>query len=488
MDAIPALRRWWWILVAGALAAGVVANIVASRMQPTYLAQARVLVGPINGDKDTLLASGQLARTYAELATSRPVLESVITSSGVPTPVRRLTEEVTTTSNDVNRIVTISVEDTEPAIAATLANGIAARLREISTATPEQDAAALDALRRQPEIAALGERARADVQAAAERVLQQDAGRIEIMEPAARPTESSGPRVGLLTVLAALAGLIVAGIALYLRIAATGRAAGREAVVLPAGMVDLGVVDVPRIRSPRAVTVQSRPKSAAAERYRLLVAKLGVLQQDPVASAIVVLPTRDGWAGAVVAANVAAVLAEARRGVLLIDAATERACVSALYGLQRSPGYGELVEPPGGHHGAIDELGARLGPRLRILPTGRQSVGLVSEEAARAMLDGARRVADIIVISASPLQQSTAALAWGPIADGTVLVGGHTRDAEHRIQDAAEALSLVHARVLGAVTARSAGWSAPVPGPSRSGRPDAETRGSTPDEPTFASR
>src|SRR5215208_1836330 len=131
MDAILAVRRWWWMLVVGALAAGVIANVVASRMQPTYAADARLLVGPINADKDTLLASGQLARTYAELATSRPVLESAITDSGVPTTVRRLTEDVTTTSNDVNRIVTISVEDAGPAAAAALANAIATRLRDL---------------------------------------------------------------------------------------------------------------------------------------------------------------------------------------------------------------------------------------------------------------------------------------------------------------------------------------------------------------------
>jgi Mrp family chromosome partitioning ATPase len=484
MDAIPALRRWWWILLVGALAAGVVANIVASRMQPTYVAQARVLVGPINGDKDTLLASGQLARTYAELATSRPVLQSVIKSSGVPASVEGLTEEVTTTSNDVNRIVTISVENTEPAIGVAVANAIATRLRELSTATPEQDAAALDALRRQPEIAALGTRARADVQAAAERVLQQDAGRIEIVEPATRPTASSGPRVGLLTVLAALAGLIVAGIALYVRAAATGRAADREGLVLPPGMPDLGLVDVPRIRSSRALAVRSRPDTAGAERYRVLVAKLGLLHRDPVASAIVIAGTDDGWPGAVVAANVAAVLAEAHRSVLIIDAGTERASVSALHGLQRSPGYRELVERPEG----LDERAAGLAPGLRIVPRGERPVGLLTEEAARAILDRAREAADVVVIAASPMQRSTAALAWGPVADGTVLVGGLAHDAEHRIQEASQALTLVGARVLGAVTARRSGWGLPVMRPSTLGRTGTDRRESAPDEATFASR
>src|SRR5215207_5654712 len=255
MDVILALRRSWRFLVAGTVAAAMVANIVAARTQPTYGAQARLLVGPINADRDTLLASGQLARTYAELATSRPVLESAIASAHVSTTAERLAEHVTTTSNDVNRIVTIGVEDTVPRTAATLAEAIAVRLRELSTSASGADIVTLDALRRQPEIASLSPRVRADVQTAANRVLQHTAGRIEIVEPAARPTHSSGPRVGLLTVLAALAGLIVAGIAVYLRAVAAGRAGDRDGVVLPPGMPDLGLVDVPRPRSPRALAV-----------------------------------------------------------------------------------------------------------------------------------------------------------------------------------------------------------------------------------------
>ena len=476
------------MLAVGALAAGVVANIVASRMQPTYVAQARLLVGPINGDKDTLLASGQLARTYGELATSRPVLESVITSSGAPTTVRRLAEDVKTTSNDVNRIVTVSVEDPAPATAAALANAIATRLREISTATSSKDAAALDALRRQPEIAALGTRARAGVQAAAERVLQQNAGRIEVVEPAARPTDSNGPRVALLTILAALAGLIAAAIALYLRAAGTGRAADGERVALPPGLPDLGLVDVPGISSPRTLVVDSRPRSAAAEGYRVLVAKLGLLQQDPAASAIVVVGTEEGWPSAVVAANIAAVLAEARRSVLVIDAGAERASVSGLHRLQRVPGYSELLEQGQGLDGDIDEFATALAPRLRILPQGERPVGLLSEEAARAMLARARRTADLVVIAASPIQRSSAALTWGPVVDGAVLVGGMTRDAERRIHEAAQALSLVRARVFGAVTARRAGWSMRLQRPSTPGGADAEAPGNATDEPTFASR
>jgi non-specific protein-tyrosine kinase len=174
--------------------------------------------------------------------------------------------------------------------------------------------------------------------------------------------------------------------------------------------------------------------------------------------------------------------------VLIIDAGTGRASVSALHGFQRFPGYSELVERPEGLDGAIDERAAGVAPRLRIVPRGERPVGLLTEEAARAILDKAREAADVVVISASPMQRSTAALAWGPVADGTVLVGALTRDAEHDIQEAAQALSLVGARVLGAVTARRAGWGVPAQLLSTSGGARTETRETAPDGATFASR
>ena len=302
---------------------------------------------------------------------------------------------------------------------------------------------------------------------------------------------SSGPRVGLLTVLAALAGLLVAAIAVYLRAAAMGRYTEGEGPALPPGMPDLGLVDLPRRYSPRALAVRTRPDSATAAGYRLLVLKMGLLQQDTSTSAIVVVSAGEGWPAAVVAANVADVLAEAGRSVLIIDAGAERASVTALHRIERSPGYSELVERPQRLDGEIDEFATELAPGLRILPQGQRHVGMLGEETARAMLDRARAAADFVIIAASPMQRSTAALAWGPVADGTVLVGDQARDAEHRIQEAAQALSLVHARVAGAVTARRSGWSLPsLPtGPSApAGRTGATSAGSAPDEPELASR
>ena len=57
------MQRRWWALVLGAVLAGAAAYTIASEAPPTYRGELKLLVGSINGDADTLDASGDLART-----------------------------------------------------------------------------------------------------------------------------------------------------------------------------------------------------------------------------------------------------------------------------------------------------------------------------------------------------------------------------------------------------------------------------------------
>ena len=77
------LRRWWWTLLVAAWVAGLMGYVIAGRIEPTYESSARLLVGPINSDTNTLRASSQLVQTYAELATSSGLLEATVSEMGV---------------------------------------------------------------------------------------------------------------------------------------------------------------------------------------------------------------------------------------------------------------------------------------------------------------------------------------------------------------------------------------------------------------------
>ena len=104
-------RRWWWTLLVAAWVAGLMGYVIAGRIQPTYEASARLLVGPINSDTNTLRASSQLVQTYAEIATSSGLLEDTVAEMGVPPEAAAgLQGAVRTIANDTTRILTIRVE------------------------------------------------------------------------------------------------------------------------------------------------------------------------------------------------------------------------------------------------------------------------------------------------------------------------------------------------------------------------------------------
>src|SRR5205814_8424394 len=80
-------RRWWWLVGAAALAAAAVMLLVASSAPKTYQAETKLLVGPVSADFDTLHASGELGKTYAELATNRPLLDAAARAARIsPAP------------------------------------------------------------------------------------------------------------------------------------------------------------------------------------------------------------------------------------------------------------------------------------------------------------------------------------------------------------------------------------------------------------------
>ncbi|HEX5578738.1 MAG TPA: hypothetical protein VFY43_03645, partial [Candidatus Limnocylindria bacterium] len=129
----------------------------------------------MSADRDVLEASSSLVRTFAELASSRPVQQAALDAVGSPRLVTDLAEDVQVRADGETRILTIQVRDGSPEEAAALANAMASALEEVDNTVP-----------RLPE------------------------GRLAVVQPATAPTERFGPQPAQVAVLAALAGFIAA--------------------------------------------------------------------------------------------------------------------------------------------------------------------------------------------------------------------------------------------------------------------------------------
>src|SRR5207244_32263 len=126
-----------------------------SRLTPSYAADARLLVGPINADAATLQAAGQLSRTYADLATSRPVIERAAANAGVTSSFTKLQSDVSASANEITRVVDVRVELKDAAQASALANAVGERLIQLSSTTARQVGGAVDALVAQADVSRL---------------------------------------------------------------------------------------------------------------------------------------------------------------------------------------------------------------------------------------------------------------------------------------------------------------------------------------------
>lgn len=142
------LGQWWWLLLISTLIPMMVSYGLLSQKPPLYQARATLMVGTslqtLNPDPWQVNLSTTLAGAYAELARQRPVLEAVIDRLGLPGTPEQLVQQIETRIYSGAQLLEIRVVDTDPAVAALIANALADELIRRSPASgasdPEQQA------------------------------------------------------------------------------------------------------------------------------------------------------------------------------------------------------------------------------------------------------------------------------------------------------------------------------------------------------------
>jgi capsular polysaccharide biosynthesis protein len=387
--------------------------LVANRLPAAYEAEARLLVGPLSADKDSLSAAGAQARTYAALATTTPVLADTARRSGLggsAAAVRSKVHDVT--ASDVTRLISIRVRDSEPARAATIANALAEVLRARASIGPPE-------------------------------------GQLHIVETAAAPRTSVGPSASLIVPLAAVAGLLGAfGIVVLVDSLTTAVRTERDlAAVSPVAV--LGSVNGAR-RGDRPLVMEAEPHSAAAAAYRLLATKISLSNSERPLRSLLVLDTQGGRSSGMLAANLAAALAEDGTRVAVIDG-DERGGVMELF-QREGKASTEVVQrarPLRIGQLTFDRFMLRS-PRLIVVQPRKPSEPLYPQQAADAiehLLTGA----DLVVLTAPPVDGSASSMVWAHAADATLLVAERDHTKREQLGPAVESLRIAEANVIGTV-------------------------------------
>ena len=432
---VTILRRWSPTLIASALVAGVAAFFVASTVSPTYTAEARILVGPINTDSSTLGASQELVQTYGSLVTSDSVIGHVIDELGLEIDPAALRESITARAESVTRILSITAVADDPQVAADMANGVAEGL----------DAIASEGQTR-PE------------------------GEVTLISEAQPNPDSAQPFVPLIVVLASAAGL-VAGLAAVLLIDYFGdTVSSREDLQRLAGAPVLASISPRRLwrRRSQPLIVESDPNSNAALAYRLMAGHLTAEGAKRPMRSVVVLGAEGHEGGGEIAANLAAVLVRAGQRVRLVDANEEDREITDMFDLRPTRMLSELARSDAS---PIETMTSGVHPGIDVIPVppGRDP-RLADLSRVRAAMAHLAEGTDVVILNTAPIHRSQTAILWAREADGAILVAKRDATKRDSVTISVESLRQVGTPLLGAVL--HAVWRRPVPGDAGGSEPE----------------
>jgi capsular polysaccharide biosynthesis protein len=415
-------HRWKWTLLLAACVAGLVGFLGASQIDPTYEAEARLLVGPVNTDVDTVRAAESLTLTYAELATAQPAIDRVAASVDVDPAL--LDDAIGVSATSSTRIISIVVVHTDPEIAAAVANGIAAELTELTSSS-----------------------------------LTRPEGEVRLVDQAVAPTEPVGPNTTLLIFLSAAAGLLIAGLLAISVEYFSNTIRGADELIEVTGSSVLGEVNVGhgyRGSPVQPLVVEAKPESKTALGYRLLASRMplsGVTGEEPVKSLLIV-GSQAGEPVGELTANLAAVLVRTGRRVTVVDADDLEAQVTTMFVPDRRAGVSELLAlaPDAiASSDTLDSVRVSRAPGIELIPAGSTESRTVREDTVAALLDTLAERSDLVLVSGAPIHRSAQTLMWARHADAVVVAARSDSTRVENLRHAVDSLRLIDAPILGTI-------------------------------------
>jgi len=445
------LRRWWRLLLASTALAAVSSSCYALVQPPVYEAQTTLIIGqalgspnPTGGD---LALSQQLTVTYSDLLHRRPVREQTMAVLGLtflpeysarPLPDRQLLE--------------IVVVDTIPERAKAVADELARQLILQSPTAPQPEEqqrqtfisdqlaslqaniqqtqseitatrvklenafSALEIGELESEISALQTKLntlQSNYAALLATTSEGAINAIQVIEPATLPlVPNDTDKAETILVVSAIALILAIGTA-YLLDSLDDTIRAPEDLARVHRFANLP--SIPEFRSGQdgpPILARDSGSSPATESFRALRTGLYATTVNKLGRVLLVTSATPREGKSLVAANLAAVLAEAEKKVLLIDANLRRSVQHRLFGVSGDNGLAELLVALDGRGGSshqrevINRAMHRIGPTLALMVAGSanpEAVRLLGSDKMKALLETVSQEVDYVIVDSPSL-------------------------------------------------------------------------------------
>jgi polysaccharide biosynthesis transport protein len=456
VDVFQHLRLAWhrrWLVLALALLCAVVTYGVARTRPSSYTAHAVVgmsLVPPGGGQFDTNTV-GYLTRSYANLATTKPVLDRAITIAGLHLSDDAAATMVSAEGISGDGLITITVSNGSASTAQALAQGVANAL-VAQTAGVQGDDAGSDLGKLNGEVSTLSGQLAASslvsttalqnsVTATYTPVIGAATTRQAVASPplsivSAATTSTGAKPAARYALLAFVAGLVVAAEGLVVGSAVRGRLSPDDLDE------DLGpglsiLARVPRVGDAGAV-----------DALRALRSRVAFILEGSGGRTVTVTGVGPRVGASFTALNLAEAFTDMERSVWLVDADLRRSAVGRIPSVPGEPGLTEALR----RDDPVPVAPTQLGPRLWVLGTGHpveDPAALLTTRLHETVF--AVATADLIIVDTPPVTMFADGLAVAAQTDATIVVAALGTTHKQDLTDTIDKLRLVNAHVIGVV-------------------------------------
>lgn len=379
------LRRWYWLIALGMLAALIATNFALRDRQLLYQSTATVQVGrtleSTNPNQADLAIAESLLPSYSELARRDPVLNAAIEQLQLPLTADGVRARLHVTHVSGTQLIDIHVIDANPELAAALANEIARQLMLQSPSANQSDesqafvkgqladlqdkitqtqteitkledeipsmASASDIFEAQSRLEVLQAQVDTWQQTYASMLTQVEPSSANVVQVVNQAAPSSTPLPQRTMLYYALAAVLGAGLSALLALGLNELDQKiRDARDLRSLAQQAPVVTIPRYRMPRngGPIVLDQPFADATRSYRVLRNMVETqVRNESQHATLAVTSSRLGEGKTTTAANLGVALANSGHQVILVDANIRNPQLEELFGLVPPSGFSDLI-------------------------------------------------------------------------------------------------------------------------------------------------